>query len=78
MKVKAIEVARLFCPPALWAIGEEEVIYGYHDFTIDDQTTVIANGVAIVVYGPDSKSIWHGKDTGDGGQKVSKGYKECS
>ena len=54
--------------------GKNEHIPGFHEFTVGDQTRVIANGMMIKIYGKgQSQARWHGNVTGTGGETVSEG-----
>ena len=54
--------------------GKNERISGFHTFTVEDQTRVIANGMMIMIYGKgQAQARWHGKETGAEGQIVSEG-----
>lgn len=56
--------------------GIEEQIEEKHTFEVDNQTRVIANGLAIWIFEPGSdNSEWYGTDTTPDGKPVSKGYK---
>ncbi|KAM0263778.1 hypothetical protein ACHAQJ_001096 [Trichoderma viride] len=56
--------------------GQKEYIDGYHEFTVDGQTSVIANGSMIMICAP-GKNVaqWSGKSTGENGQPVYPGDK---
>lgn len=54
--------------------GTMEHISGHHTFTVEDQTTVVAKGMLIMIYGPNSpQARWHGRNTGEDGKAVSRG-----
>ncbi|KAK5999025.1 hypothetical protein PT974_01412 [Cladobotryum mycophilum] len=56
--------------------GQREHIDGWHDFTVEDQTLVIAEGMLIKIYAPgEDRCRWHGRITGEEGQPVSRGDK---
>jgi len=54
--------------------GKKEHINGWHTFTVGDQSAVIADGLAIMIFDPNQTTArWYGKDTGEAGQSVSRG-----
>lgn len=56
--------------------GIKEYINGEHTFTVDDQTSVIATGMLIMIFAAgEVQACWHGKTTGATGQPVSRGYR---
>ncbi|KAI3530408.1 hypothetical protein CABS03_15135 [Colletotrichum abscissum] len=56
--------------------GEKELVEAHHEFTVDNQTAVIAEGMMIMIFKPNVKTaIWYGKETGPKGIPVSEGYK---